>query len=57
MSLPRRWGPLVVDSYQLQFACDAMFGGLARWWRAAGYDTTWKPISRTGSREQGFGYH
>jgi uncharacterized protein with PIN domain len=26
----------------LMFACDAMLGGLARWLRAAGYDTSWK---------------
>lgn len=25
-----------------RFACDAMLGGLARWLRAAGYDTTWQ---------------
>jgi uncharacterized protein len=24
-----------------RFACDAMLGGLARWLRAAGYDTSW----------------
>src|SRR5579862_1026775 len=23
--------------------CDAMLGGLARWLRAAGYDTAWQP--------------
>src|SRR3954469_7045321 len=27
----------------MQFACDAMLGGLARWLRAAGYDATWHP--------------
>jgi uncharacterized protein with PIN domain len=27
----------------LQFACDAMLGGLARWLRAAGYDASWHP--------------
>jgi len=26
-----------------QFACDAMLGGLARWLRAAGFDTSWQP--------------
>jgi uncharacterized protein len=26
-----------------QLACDAMLGGLARWLRAAGYDTSWHP--------------
>ena len=26
---------------QMSFACDAMLGGLARWLRAAGYDTSW----------------
>ena len=26
----------------IQFACDAMLGGLARWLRAAGYDASWK---------------
>lgn len=26
-----------------RFACDAMLGGLARWLRAAGYDTSWHP--------------
>src|SRR5258708_452047 len=33
---------LIIDSSQLQFACDAMLGGLARWLRAAGYDSSWK---------------
>ncbi len=26
----------------LRFVCDAMLGGLARWLRAAGYDTAWQ---------------
>jgi uncharacterized protein with PIN domain len=26
----------------VQFACDAMLGGLARWLRAAGYDASWQ---------------
>ena len=30
------------DSFQPQFACDAMLGGLARWLRAAGYDASWQ---------------
>ncbi|HEY3323551.1 MAG TPA: Mut7-C RNAse domain-containing protein [Planctomycetota bacterium] len=30
-------------SEPLQFACDAMLGGLARWLRAAGYDAAWYP--------------
>lgn len=48
----RRWVPLKnptsakpkADAAQpeaLRFACDAMCGGLARWLRAIGYDTTW----------------
>lgn len=32
----------MVDNPKPRFACDAMLGGLARWLRAAGYDTWWK---------------
>jgi len=30
------------SSVETRFACDAMLGGLARWLRAAGYDTSWQ---------------
>jgi uncharacterized protein with PIN domain len=32
----------VENSREPRFACDAMLGGLARWLRAAGYDTFWR---------------
>ena len=44
----------------VQFACDAMLGGLARWLRAAGYDASWHPgiddweLIRTARRESRF---
>jgi uncharacterized protein with PIN domain len=31
----------MADDKDPRFACDAMLGGLARWLRAAGYDTSW----------------
>jgi uncharacterized protein with PIN domain len=31
------------DAPAMQFVCDAMLGGLARWLRAAGYDAAWRP--------------
>ncbi len=31
-----------MDSGFLKFACDAMLGSLARWLRAAGYDSFWQ---------------
>jgi uncharacterized protein with PIN domain len=30
------------ESPDYRFACDAMLGALARWLRAAGYDTSWR---------------
>jgi uncharacterized protein with PIN domain len=35
--------PDVEPPVAIQFACDAMLGGLARWLRAAGYDASWHP--------------
>jgi len=32
----------MTDSLDPRFACDAMLGALARWLRAAGYDTFWQ---------------
>lgn len=31
-----------VETGGLRFVCDAMLGGLARWLRAAGYDSSWQ---------------
>src|SRR5689334_19513497 len=37
-----REAPPAAGATDPRFACDAMFGGLARWLRAAGYDASWR---------------
>src|SRR5262249_40367538 len=34
--------PIMTSDPDPRFACDAMLGGLARWLRAAGYDSFWR---------------